>query len=333
MTANVVPLHPSRVEFTRVERGSLTVLLRLGRSFIRVFVYPVIALWARFPSFPWPYRAFDLAAVVLRPVRGVRRTRIQLTDCSAELMAPAHGLPVGAVLYLHGGAFVLGGLNSHRRLVSRIVVTAGVTSLAVNYRKLPSHPVSAAVEDALDGYRYLIDIGYEPSEIAIAGDSSGGFLALVCALIALDRGLDAPAALVCISPLVQRDSAAKLVAVPQSNDPLFPPSVLPAMERLMLSTESGTAGLVTLDRFVEACPAALACLPPTLIQVSSDEILRPDAELAAAQLVAAGVPVELQIWRNQVHVFQIAADVLVDAADAVGEIAAFIKTHVDCGAA
>ncbi|MUM19766.1 alpha/beta hydrolase [Mycobacterium sp. CBMA271] len=333
MTANVVPLHPNRVEVTRVERGSPTVLLRLARLVIRTFAYPTIALWARFPYLPWPYRVVDLAAVVLRPVRGMRRSRVQFAHCVAELMAPARGRSSGAVLYLHGGAFVVGGLNSHRRLVSRIVATANVTSLAVNYRKLPGHPVSAAVEDALDGYRHLIDMGYQPSEIAIAGDSAGGFLALVAALVAQERGLGAPGALVCLAPLVQRDPAAKLRVATQSNDPLFPRSALTAMERLILSAETGPAGLACLDKFVEACPAALACLPPTLIQVGSDEILRPDAEFAATRLAEAGVPVELQIWRNQVHVFQIAADVLFDAADAVAEISAFVRAHVNQRAA
>ncbi|MBA0046014.1 alpha/beta hydrolase [Mycobacterium sp. NPDC050853] len=328
MTADVVPLHPTRAEFTRVERGSLTVLLRLGRLGIRVFVYPVIALWARFPDLPWPYRIVDLAAVVLRPVRGVRRMRIRLEHCQAELMTPIRGQSSGAVLYLHGGAFVVGGLNTHRRLVSRIVTSAGVASLAVNYRKLPDHPVSAAVEDALDGYQYLIDRGYQPSEIAIAGDSAGGFLGLVTALVAQGRGLGSPGALVCLSPLVQRDPAAKLVLATQSDDPLFPRAALTAMERTMLSAEKSAAGLAVLDSFVEASPAVLACLPPMLVQVGSDEILRPDAEFAAARLVAAGVPVELQIWRNQVHDFQIAADVLLDARAAVGEIAAFVRAHV-----
>ncbi|WP_134071280.1 alpha/beta hydrolase [Mycobacteroides salmoniphilum] len=328
MTADVVPLHAARVQLTRVERGSLTVLLRLGRLGIRLFAYPVIALWARFPDLPWPYRVVDLAAVVLRPVRGVRRSRVRLAHCEAELMAPTGELPSGAVLYLHGGAFVVGGLNTHRRLVSRIVVGAGVTSLAVNYRKLPGHPVSAALEDALDGYRYLIELGYQSEEIVVAGDSAGGFLGLVTSVIAQRRGLGSPGALVCMSPLVQRDPAGKLVLASQSNDSLFPRAALIAMERLMLSAEGSTVGLSALDSFVEGDLAVLACLPATLIQVGSDEILRPDAEFAAARLAEAGVPVELQIWRNQVHDFQIAADVLVDARAAVGEISAFVRAHV-----
>lgn len=327
MTANVVPLHQERVEPVRSERGSLTVLLRLGRVAIRAVGYPVIALWARFPHLPWPYRVVDLAAVVLRPVRGVRRTRVRLANCDAELMHRGDCPPHGAMLYLHGGAFVVGGLNSHRRLISRIVTAAGVTSLAVNYRKLPAHPVSAAVEDALDGFRALTEMGYQPSEIVIAGDSAGGFLALVTSLIAQRRGYGSPAALVCISPLVQRDPAGKLVLASQSNDPLFPAAALIAMERLMLSAEKTAAGFEVLDSFVEGCVPTLACLPPTLFQVGSDEILRPDTEFAAARLAEAGVPVELQIWRNQVHVFQIAADVLVDAKAAVGEISAFVAAH------
>lgn len=328
MTANVVPLHVERVEPVRSERGSLTVPLRLGRLAVRAVAYPVIALWARFPALPWPYRVVDLAAAVLRPVRGVRRSRVRLRNCEAELMSRADGPSNGAMLYLHGGAFVVGGLNSHRRLVSRIVTTAGVTSLAVNYRKLPAHPVSAAVGDALDGFRLLTEMGYRPSEIVIAGDSAGGFLSLVTSLIAQRRGYGAPGALVCISPLVQRDPAGKLVLAAQSNDPLFPESALIAMERLMLSAEKTTAGLEVLDSFVEGCLPTLACLPPTLFQVGSDEILRPDTEFAAARLSEAGVPVELQIWRNQVHVFQIAADVLGDARTAVGEIADFVGAHV-----
>lgn len=154
------------------------------------------------------------------------------------------------------------------------------------------------------------------------------FLSLVTSLIAQRRGYGAPGALVCISPLVQRDPAGKLVLAAQSNDPLFPESALIAMERLMLSAEKTTAGLEVLDSFVEGCLPTLACLPPTLFQVGSDEILRPDTEFAAARLSEAGVPVELQIWRNQVHVFQIAADVLGDARTAVGEIADFVGAHV-----
>lgn len=96
----------------------------------------------------------------------------------------------------------------------------------------------------------------------------------------------------------------------------------------MMSGETATAGLRVLDSFVEGAAATLACLPPTLLQVGSDEILRPDAEFAAARLAEAGVPVELQIWRNQVHDFQIAADVLPDARAAVGEISAFVRAHV-----
>ncbi len=94
-----------------------------------------------------------------------------------------------------------------------------------------SEGVFAAVEDALDGFRLLTEMGYRPSEIVIAGDSAGGFLSLVTSLIAQRRGYGAPGALVCISPLVQRDTAGKLVLAAQSNDPLFPESALIAMER------------------------------------------------------------------------------------------------------
>lgn len=86
MTANVVPLHVERVEPVRSERGSLTVPLRLGRLAVRAVAYPVIALWARFPALPWPYRVVDLAAAVLRPVRG----STPITGPAEELRGRAH---------------------------------------------------------------------------------------------------------------------------------------------------------------------------------------------------------------------------------------------------
>src|SRR5690606_30714305 len=103
-------------------------------------------VWARHPGWPWPYGALELLANVLPVVRGVERTRVRLEHCRAERLRPV-GYRRGdsspqAILYLHGGAFVVGGLATHRRLVSRIVKATGVPSLAVDYRQLPKSSVS-----------------------------------------------------------------------------------------------------------------------------------------------------------------------------------------------
>ncbi len=320
-TASRPNLH--RLQVT--EAGTRSFLSALAHLGARLLVKPVIAAWARFPHAPWPYRLLDATAILLPAVRGVRRRAIRLANCHAEIMSPSKNSSGHAMLYLHGGAFVVGGLNTHRRLISRIVRACGVTSLAVNYRKLPTYAVSAAIEDALDGYRHLLSLGYRPSQIAFAGESAGGFLALTASIVAHQRGLGAPGALVCIAPLTDRRPHNKLARLDSSSDPIFPAASLETIDELIKAVEPSASDLQTVDSFAAAPAHVLAAMPPTLIQVSSTEILRPDAEFAAYRLADAGVAVHLQIWTRQLHVFHVGADVLSNARAAIEDIALFLR--------
>jgi epsilon-lactone hydrolase len=111
-----------------------------------------------------------------------------------------------ALLYLHGGGFVIGSLDSHRHLVAEAGRAAKAYALALDYRLAPEHPFPAAVEDAVSGYRYLLSRGYKPGRIAVAGDSAGGGL-VVSAMIAIrDAGLTQPGCGWCISPWVDLEA-------------------------------------------------------------------------------------------------------------------------------
>jgi len=88
-----------------------------------------------------------------------------------------------ALLYVHGGGYVIGSLDSHRHVVSEAGRAARAWALALDYRLAPEHPFPAAVEDAVSGYRYLLSRGIRPGRIAIAGDSAGGGL-VVAAMLA-----------------------------------------------------------------------------------------------------------------------------------------------------
>ena len=88
------------------------------------------------------------------------------------------------LLYLHGGGYVAGSLDSHRPMVAEAGRQAGLRTLALDYRLAPEHPFPAAVEDAVAGYRHLLDLGFAPGRIAIGGDSAGGGLA-AATLVAL----------------------------------------------------------------------------------------------------------------------------------------------------
>lgn len=304
---------------------------RLGSLLVRLFVRPVIALCVRFPSAPWPYGLVDLAAQVLPAVRGVDRTRIRLAHCDAEYTRPLHGdsAGAGAILYLHGGAFLVGGLRSHRRLVSRLVRDTGVPALAVNYRKLTAASVTEALGDCLDGYRRLLNTGVPPESIALVGDSAGGYFALQIALQASRRGMPTPGALACISPLVDPDPASKLADPRSAGDALFPAQAFEWMWERVLRAEADPDAAVDLLRYPATAPSPeLAALPPMFVQVGGGEALAADAERLVGAVRRAGGAARLQVFPGQVHVFQIAADLLPEARVAVAEIVEHVGRHI-----
>lgn len=304
---------------------------RIGAAGCRVTARPVISLWARFPHAPWPYGLLDLAATLLPAVRGVERTRVRLANCEAEYTRPVRREVAGpaAILYLHGGAWVVGGIRTHRRLVSRLVRDTGVPALAVNYRKLPKVSLTKSLEDCIDGYRRLLDSGIPADRIAVVGDSAGGYFSLQVALQAHLRGLGSPGAVACISPLVDPDPASKVGGPNWDNDPLFPPKALAVTWDEILAAETDAEEATGLLRYPVTAPASvLAAMPPTLIQVGGGEILRPDAEEMVARINAAGGQARLQVFPGQIHVFQVAADILPEARVAVAALAEHIRTYV-----
>ncbi|MFC4605393.1 alpha/beta hydrolase [Rhodococcus kronopolitis] len=297
---------------------------------VRSTVKPFVALWSRCPGLPWPAGLVDIAARFLSPVRDVRRRRVCLPHCDAEWLEAGVVDDGVAILYLHGGGFVTCGLNTHRRLESWISAASGSGLLSVDYRMLPNHPISVSVVDAVSGYRWLLAQGFTPDRIVIAGDSAGGYLVFATAVALGERGLPQPAALVALSPLTDLDPTAKLAAPGAGDCPMFPRSVLPALTVLADRTDR-RADPPPLPR-VSPVDAELGALPPVLIQVGSTEILYPDAELMAQRLTAAGVPVTLEVWDRQVHVFHAAANLVPEAGRALVRVGDFVRAHTSAAA-
>ncbi len=294
---------------------------------LRVFVKPVNWLWAAMPSLPWPYGLFDWVAAVLRPVRGTKRTPVRLPAARAEWMTPPGGpdspaTATTAILYLHGGGFILGGLRSHRRLVSRIVTATGLPSLAVDYRMLPRHTVTDAVEDCLDGLRHLVGAGVPIGRIAVVGDSAGGYLAAQVALVAARRGPGRVGAVSLLSPLLDLDPRSKLAAAQGGPaDPVFSKSVFVTLWRIINRVESGPSALAELRSVITAADDELAGLPPVLVQVGSGELLRPDSDRFVQRIREAGGDATLEVFADQCHVFQAGADLIPEARDAIDSLA------------
>jgi len=107
------------------------------------------------------------------PPKGCERQPVEVNGLSAEWFVPA-APAAGAILYLHGGAYVVGSVATHREYLVRLAKSTRTKILAINYRLAPEHPYPAALEDAVSAYRWLLTQGAPPADLVLAGDSAGG---------------------------------------------------------------------------------------------------------------------------------------------------------------
>lgn len=294
----------------------------------RLMIRPTLSVGSYLPSAPWPWGVVEFAARGIAPTPGTVHAGIGLAHCTAQLVRAAGVLPPDGtrrvVLYLHGGAFLTCGPYSHSRLVSALSSFADSPVLVPNYRKIPKHSVSDAIDDCYDGYRWLRRKGYQPNQIVLAGDSAGGYLALALAQRLLKCG-EQPAALVAMSPLLQLDTQPKATHPNTGSDAMFPPRAFAAFHGLITRAAAQFSANGQPDALYEPLDHVQPGLPPTLIHVSGCEVLLHDAQLAAQRLATADVPVEVQVWPGQIHVFQLAAPMIPEATRSLRQIGRYIR--------
>jgi epsilon-lactone hydrolase len=294
----------------------------------RLLIRPTLSVGSYLPFAPWPWGAVEFAARAIVPAPGTVRAGITLAHCTAQLVRAAGVLPADgtrrAVLYLHGGAFLTCGAYSHGRLVSMLSSFADSPILVPNYRKLPKHSINEAIDDCYDGYRWLRGKGYQPQQIVLAGDSAGGYLALALAQRLLGCG-EQPAALVAMSPLLQLATQPKTAHPNVGSDAMFPPRAFDAFHGLITRATAHRGANGHSDALYEPLEHIQPGLPPTLIHVSGCEVLLHDAQLAAQRLAAAGVPIKVQVWPGQIHVFQLAAPMIPEATRSLRQIGRYIR--------
>ena len=221
-----------------------------------------------------------------------------------------------AIVYFHGGAFVFGGLASHRRIAERLAHLTGRPVLSVAYRQAPQVRVEGSIADCVAAVNRMIDRGYDPHGLVLAGDSAGGSLAFSVALAARDCGLDV-AGVVALSPWVEFDNSLRRKHRNAWRDDMIPTFRLARIARHVHGTR-------TLDPLCSPVNADLRGLPPVLLICAAGEILRYDAELMAERLEAADVQVQLHVWRGQVHAFPVFADLVPESRAALDLVAGFV---------
>ncbi|KAB2350780.1 alpha/beta hydrolase [Actinomadura rudentiformis] len=233
----------------------------------------------------------------------------------------------GAILYLHGGAYVVCSPRTHRPITTRLALDTGLPVLVPRYRMAPEHPFPAPLEDALAAYRWLLARGVPASGIVIAGDSAGGHLAASLTGEICRTGLPRPAGTVLFSPWIDLTCELSTAEQRRARDPYISAYAAQRVARLVV----GPAGFDDPRLALLTCP--WGDTSPFLIQVGGTEVLRPEAEAFAEALTGAGISCELQVWKGQMHVFQILNRVLPEASAAMRETARFIREAITAASA
>ncbi|MEL0168382.1 MAG: alpha/beta hydrolase [Pseudomonadaceae bacterium] len=273
------------------------------------------------PPIPFAVQALILRLLTLgMPLaRGVSRSAEQIAGRPCLWHRPAAGGDGRVVLYLHGGAFVIGSPQTHRGICSALAARGQFDVCALDYRLAPAHPAPAACEDAVAAYQALLQRGYTAAQITLAGDSAGGNLVLVTAQKLAALKLPLPASLICFSPVT--DMTAEQLHNPPAGDPLLHPSWLDSARDAYCP-----AGLDRADPMLSPLFGQLKGLPPLLLQVGEDEVLLNDSLRLAEAARAQGMDVRLERYEELWHVFQAHAGLLQASNDALQRVVAFVNS-------
>jgi acetyl esterase/lipase len=249
-------------------------------------------------------------------------TTIEVVDAGgvpAEWVSVA-GAPGDAVLlYLHGGGYCIGSINTHRGMAARLAQACRARALNLDYRLAPEHPHPAAVDDAVAAYRWLLDRGMAPAQIVVGGDSAGGGLVMATLLALRDGGHPLPVAGFCLSPWVDLECSGETMTTKADVDPMVGKDGLTEMAAAYAGDHELRHPLVS------PLHADLSGLPPLLIQVGTAETLLDDAVRLADRARNAGMDVRLEAWDDLVHVFQAFAPMVPEAVEAIDGIGRFVR--------
>jgi monoterpene epsilon-lactone hydrolase len=227
----------------------------------------------------------------------------------------------GVILYFHGGVYVIGTAAASVSLAGELARRTGAKAITVDYRLGPEHRYPAAVEDARAAYEGLLAQGVDPGQIALAGESAGGGLAIATLLALRSAGTPLPSGALLMSPYVDLTLSGDTLAAREALDPVLTP------EGLRVRVADYVDEADAADPLVSPLFGDLTGLPPLLIQVGSHEVLLSDALRLATRAATADVQVTLEVTPGVPHVFQGFAALLDEAAVALDRAADFVKAR------
>jgi|SRR5579883_1086468 len=259
-----------------------------------------------------------LEYVVPGPPAGTRTEAVDADGVKALWIEVAQSRDDVCILHFHGGGYVIGTAALYRDFSWRIGRAAQGRVLYFDYRLAPEHPFPAALDDAVKVYRWLAT-QVDPRRIVAIGDSAGGGLVLGTLRRLRDEGTILPGAAVVISPWTDLALTGESLSSNAAADPMMDVTALPAI------ADDYLAGADPRNPYASPLYGDASGLPPTLIQVGSDEILRDDSVRMAAELKAAGCHAEIEIWPRMPHAWHLYARILPEGRTAIECIGRFVR--------
>ncbi|MEV6426330.1 alpha/beta hydrolase [Nocardia sp. NPDC051463] len=266
-------------------------------------------------------RMVEMLTATARPPKDTRFERVTIAGVPVERAQTAHAEPEGTLIYLHGGGYALGSARGYRGLVAHLAAAAGMTAVIPDYSRVPEARYPSALEEVVAVYARLLETGLDPKTAVIAGDSAGGGLTLAVAMALRERGIAAPAALGLICPW-----ADLAIDIDGSRRMLRDPLILPSMTAEWAPRYAGN-----LDpRLPGISPVYgdMTGLPPIVMQTACDDPISVDADKIEAAIAAATGIIDHRRFDNLWHDFHLQVSVLDEAAEAVADLGAKLRTHV-----
>lgn len=260
---------------------------------------------------------------------GVTYEQAEIGGISGWWCRPKDAARNAAILYFHGGAYVVGSTKAYQHFAGQLAARAKASVFVPQYRLAPESIFPAAVNDAQAAYDGLVDKGF--TNIALAGDSAGGGLALITLSLATGKARDGSGV---------RPVCASVISA-WTDLSLSGDSMVTVAEADPLSTKKSLASTATLylnghdprDPLASPLFGDLSGLPPVRMDVGADDILLDDSVRYVAQLEATGGTAEVHTWQGMIHVFPSNIKLLKAAKEALDGIAVFLRQHLVTGSA
>lgn len=299
----------------RIPRPKESVTLKL----LRFILKNLLLNMSQSPSnIPKIQKMWEMIASFLPISKNVACHPCKIGSLKAEWLIPKTSSYSPIILYLHGGGYCLGSLNTHRAFLSFLSKITHARVLNIDYPLAPSHPFPAALKHALKAYTWL-QKHEEDQSLYVAGDSAGGGLALSLLLALKKKHLPLPKGIICFSPWADLAASREELSAMPSREVIINADSLPSIARLYAGQESLQHPLISpvYDHLND--------LPPILIQVASEELLLRDSLRLFKKVKKRNGLIILEIWDSMIHAWTYAAPFLPEAIESLEHVKKFIE--------